>query len=81
MEYPWIKITHSFTHPLVGRPILLFKEEFVHPEFCPDGVREGYYDGEQYHCVGWDSNNDEYNTVNDCQPTHWTHMINGPEII
>jgi len=59
-----------------GIPVLAWHPDWVHEDFNPTGVREGFWCDEGYFMsCGWDSCNDVFTTEDDIIPYFWAEKI------
>lgn len=57
--------------------LLLCAPELISPDFNPDGIAPGFWDGEEWKGAGFDMHNDEFTTIT-VNPTHFCY-VGGPE--
>lgn len=70
----WVHMADEL--PPHGQPVLMWSPEWVDQDFCPTGVREGYYiDGDDlFVSCGWDPCHDVYTTDEESIPLMWAKI-------
>jgi len=57
--------------------LLLFNEEWIDEEMNPDGIRCGFFNGDQWANAIWCNNHGEFRTTTDT-PTHYSLYPKSP---
>ena len=73
----WFKVTDPETERMKesGLFVLLYSKEWINEDFCPDGIRDGYWDGDGWSIADVDGEGEFYHDSEPLDspnsPTHW----------
>lgn len=71
-DAPWA--IASLATPPHGVPVMFYHPDWIDPDFCPDGIREGFYNGngtpEDWTSARWNNDQDVW-VCDHQQPAHW----------
>lgn len=57
--------------------LLVYNEEWINEDDNPEGIRIGFFNGDQWASAGWCIEHGEYHTITDL-PTHYSLLPKSP---